>query len=276
MPYLTHPSGVKTFYLDDDYTDPWTPSETILIHHGFGRQSSFWYKWIPVLSAKYRVIRRDALGHGHSSPAPRGHPKTVESLLEEVVDTLDQLKIDKVHFLGESTGGIFGEFMAAHYPERLHSLTICASPLAFGPAGQALISAGYPSVVNTIHELGLKGFGEECAKVLNTGEGKPAGYRDWWFKQFTTATTQGVADYAEVIIRKDFDANLIMDKIKVPLLALAPPDSKLVNLDDQRRLVETVPNGSLEIVPNAGHEVYLDNADFCQEKFLSFLASLKK
>lgn len=276
MPYLTHPSGVKTFYLDDDFTDPWTPSETILIHHGFGRQSSFWYKWAPVLSAKYRVIRRDALGHGHSSPAPKGHPKTVESLLEEIVDTLDQLEIEKVHFLGESTGGIFGEFFAARYPDRILSLTICASPLVFGPAGQALLSAGYPSIVDTIHALGLKAWGEEATKVLKTGEGKPKEYLDWWFEQFTIATTQGVADYAEVIIRKDFDANLIMDQIKTPLLALAPADSGLISLDDQKRLVNTVPNGRLEIVTSGGHEVYLDDAEFCQEKFLEFLASLKK
>jgi pimeloyl-ACP methyl ester carboxylesterase len=87
MPHLTHHSGQKTFYFDD-FSDLWTPTETILIHHGWGRNSNFWYKWIPV-AKKYRVIRRDALGHGYSSAPPKDHPKTIDSLSDEIIDTLD-------------------------------------------------------------------------------------------------------------------------------------------------------------------------------------------
>jgi hypothetical protein len=59
MPYLTHPNGQKTFYLDDNFSPPWKPQEAILIQHGFARHSAFWFHWIPILSQHYRVIRRD-------------------------------------------------------------------------------------------------------------------------------------------------------------------------------------------------------------------------
>lgn len=34
--------------------------------------------------------------------------------------------------------------------------------------------------------------------------------------------------------------------------------------------------GGLELVETIGHEIYLDEAKICQEKFLDFLQSLKK
>lgn len=75
------------------------------------------------------MIRRDALGHGHSSGAPKDHPKTIEAVAGEIVDTLDQLKLDKVHYLGESTGGIFASFLGAKYLDCFHSVVTCGSPL---------------------------------------------------------------------------------------------------------------------------------------------------
>jgi pimeloyl-ACP methyl ester carboxylesterase len=61
------------------------------------------------------VIRRDLRGHGYSS-----YPKTDEAyeytsdiILDEILDTLDALGVEKVHFLGESTGGMLGEILAA-------------------------------------------------------------------------------------------------------------------------------------------------------------------
>lgn len=119
MPFTTHTNGQKTYYDDDDFTDPWKSSETILIQHGFGRSLAFWYHWIPVLVRKYRVIHRDARGHGKSSaPDSRdSYHYTVDRILEEIIDTLDHLGLQKIHWLGESTGGIWGEAMAAKYPD---------------------------------------------------------------------------------------------------------------------------------------------------------------
>lgn len=278
MPYLTHPSGQKTFYYDDCFANPWEPIETILIHHGFGRNSNFWFQWVPVLAKKYRVIRRDALGHGYSPPPPRDNPpKDLDAYLDDVVDTLDQLNIEKVHYIGESTGGIFGDFLAARHPERLLSLTICGSPLAFGKAGQDLLSFGYSPIQETIRGMGMRPWGEACFKVLQTGAGKgyPDGFKKWWLDQFSIPLEKGVSAYADIICREDFGVNLIIDKIKVPMLLLSPSDSPLVNVDDQKRLAKAT-EGRLELIETHAHEIYLDEAEICQKKFLGFLASLKK
>ena len=57
-------NNYETHYELDDFTDPWKPAETIVIQHGLGRSSRFWYHWVPLLARHYRVIRRDMRGHG--------------------------------------------------------------------------------------------------------------------------------------------------------------------------------------------------------------------
>lgn len=113
--FARHPNNQLTHYIRNSFVDPWKSHETILIQHGFGRHAEFWYHWIPALSRHYHVIRRDLRGHGYSSYPKEGEKYTMDldTILGEVVDTLDQLGVEKVHFLGESTGGMLGEIMAA-------------------------------------------------------------------------------------------------------------------------------------------------------------------
>jgi pimeloyl-ACP methyl ester carboxylesterase len=113
--YIRHPNNQKTHYIRNSFVDPWKPHDTILIQHGFGRHAEFWYHWVPVLSRQFHVIRRDLRGHGHSTYPEGGEEYNfdVETIVGEIVDTLDQLGVEKCHFLGESTGGMLGEIMAA-------------------------------------------------------------------------------------------------------------------------------------------------------------------
>lgn len=105
MPSITHRNGQTTSYLDSNFTDPWTTHETILIQHGFARSSSFWYHWIPILSRHYRVIRRDARGHGLSSTPPDDYDYSVDEILLEIIDTLDQIGGQEGAFFGREHGG---------------------------------------------------------------------------------------------------------------------------------------------------------------------------
>lgn len=113
--YVVHKNGQKSHYIENDFTDPWKPHDTILIQHGFGRHAAFWYHWVPILSRRYRVIRRDLRGHGYSTypKTGDGYAYTSDTILDEMIETLDELGVEKVHFLGESTGGMLGEILAA-------------------------------------------------------------------------------------------------------------------------------------------------------------------
>ena len=275
MPFITHNNGQKTFYLDDDFADPWKPHDTILIQHGFGRNSAFWYKWVAVLAQHYRVIRRDARGHGQSSAPGKDYKYDIDTILEEIVDTLDQLHVSKVHYLGESTGGIWGEFLAARHPERLLSLTICSSPLYMPQAAQDMLAFGHGTWAEACRQLGSRGWGEALAKSVGTDQISDSKFLGWWLDQVSVPSGESLGDHAELLCDSSFDARRIMNQIKVPMLLLTPADSVLINLDEQKKLHETVPGSQMEVIPGRGHEIYLDQAELCQQKFLEFLEKLK-
>lgn len=273
MPYITHPSGQKTHYIIDDFTDPWKPRETILIQHGFARHAAFWYHWIPALSRHYRIIRRDARGHGLSSyppfPSTDSYDYSVETILDEIIDTLDQLNIGKVHFLGESTSGILGCILAAKHPDRLHSLTICSTPTHLPPAAQKMFAFGHIDWPTACLELGSRGWAQSLAKVPGTVSMPEGEYVEWWVEQVSHSNSEGLAGYADFLCK--VDCSPYLSQIKVPTLILAPMRSAATTIENQKAIQAQIPGSRLALIDAAGHEIYVQEPEACQQAFLEFV-----
>ena len=58
--------GTELFYTVDDFTDPWTEPQTVLMHHGMAKNHRMWFGWVPTIARHYRVIRFDMRGMGQS------------------------------------------------------------------------------------------------------------------------------------------------------------------------------------------------------------------
>ncbi|EUC48466.1 hypothetical protein COCMIDRAFT_87333 [Bipolaris oryzae ATCC 44560] len=280
--YILHPNGQKSHYILNDFTDPWKPHETVLIQHGFGRHSAFWYHWIPALSRHYRVVRRDLRGHGYSSyPGQKqtaegdgDYEYNVDTIIGEIIDTLDQLGLQKVHFLGESTSGMLGEILAARHPERLLSLTVCSSPTYLPPAALQMFAFGHKDWPTACRQLGTRGWTEALAQVPGTIPISDSVYLPWYLGQVEVSDGEGLAQYAEFLSK--LDARPWLDKIKVPTLILSPTQSAAVKAQDMEALRDTIPGSQLVPIFKPGHEIYVTAAEECQQAFLAFLEGLKK
>ena len=278
MPTITHPNGQTTYYEDDNFSDPWKTPETIMIQHGWARHSAFWYHWVPMLSRHYRIIRRDARGHGRSSSPPEsGYDYSLDTILSEMIDTIDQLGLQKVHLLGESTGGIFCEALAAKYPDRLLSLTTCSTPMFLPQAAQDTLAFGHRSWPAACREMGSSAYAANAAKILGTDQMPDKAYVKWWISQVAMCSAEGLAGQAELLGK--LDARNFVRDIKVPTLILAPTKSSLANLkgtDSQEELHGKIAGSKLVVIDGVGHEIYVDRPEECQKAFLEFLADLRK
>ena len=110
MPSVRTGDGVEIHYRLDDFRDPWIegPGETIVMSHGFARSMVWWTQWAPALARRYRVLRYDIRGCGRSSVAPEGTPWSADRIAADVVDVIDALDIDAVHWVGFESGGPVG------------------------------------------------------------------------------------------------------------------------------------------------------------------------
>src|SRR2546428_7834047 len=86
--------NLRLYYEDDDFTDPWAASETVILHHGNAKNSQLWYAWVPLLAGEYRVIRLDARGVCKSSIPEPCHPWSLEGIAPDVLHLIDYLQID--------------------------------------------------------------------------------------------------------------------------------------------------------------------------------------
>jgi pimeloyl-ACP methyl ester carboxylesterase len=76
------------------------------------------------LKGEYKLILIDVRGHGVSGKPHDPNAYKLELLVNDVIKVLDDLGINKAHFLGFSMGGWIGFGIGKYAPERFHSLII--------------------------------------------------------------------------------------------------------------------------------------------------------
>jgi 3-oxoadipate enol-lactonase len=87
--------------------------QDLLLVHPFPAHHGIWAPVAEMLSTRYRVILPDVRGLGQSSPGDG--PATMQKHADDLVRVLDELKVGKVVFAGNSIGGyIFFEFWRRH------------------------------------------------------------------------------------------------------------------------------------------------------------------
>ncbi len=92
--------------------------------HGAGGSSSTWFKQIRAFRKEYNILLVDLRGHGQSARGLWEKGDSFAEIAKEVVDVLDELKIEKTHIIGMSLGTIVAQTIADHHPERITSLIL--------------------------------------------------------------------------------------------------------------------------------------------------------
>ena len=95
----------------------------VMMAHAMGTSHRIWDWQGPALVDRYSLLRYDWRGHGDSD-APPG-PYTLQQFISDAIAVMDALGINKVHWVGISTGGMIGQGLGIYYPERIASLTLC-------------------------------------------------------------------------------------------------------------------------------------------------------
>ena len=128
MPTVRVNPELELHYYEDDFSDPWRDAPAILLQHGFSRNGRFWYNWVPLLSREFRVLRPDLRGMGRSVMEEENYQPSLDAFAEDVLRILDDARVEKVVYVGESFGGIVGLKFAHAYPERTRALVLCNTP----------------------------------------------------------------------------------------------------------------------------------------------------
>ena len=119
MPYADS-NGVKIHYHVEGDGPP------IILQHGFSGNLHDWASagYVDALNHDYTLILADTRGHGKSDKPHDVESYDMKLKSDDVVAVLDDLGINKAHYMGYSLGGRTGYGVAKHAPERFHSVII--------------------------------------------------------------------------------------------------------------------------------------------------------
>jgi pimeloyl-ACP methyl ester carboxylesterase len=98
----------------------------LVLLHGWPQHAGMWESVVPELSKRFRCIAPDLRGLG-ASPAPAdGYDKP--TLAQDVLDTMDDLGIDRASFIGHDWGCVITAIIATDHPERMVKGLMLSAP----------------------------------------------------------------------------------------------------------------------------------------------------
>jgi 3-oxoadipate enol-lactonase len=128
MPRVTLPEGASVHCAVDDFLWPWDTSTPVLMMQGFARNALFWNRWVHGDRRNPPRLSPGLLGLRPLRPAAGGLSLYPRDIGAQIMAVLDILALPRVHWVGESSGGIIGLLLTAAHPERIASLVLCNTP----------------------------------------------------------------------------------------------------------------------------------------------------
>ena len=214
--------------------------ETIVLVPGIDGTTLFFYRQIPLLSEKLRVV---------TFPLPDNSECTMRSLVGELHDVIAGLNLDEGVFLcGESFGGALSLSFALEHPNLLKGLvTLNSFPrfrkrlqLGLGPTLLKLIPWGTMSFARRFTKSKL-----HTSTTLNQDLRK--------FREKSRAI--GRLGYIRRIeILRSYDIRSRLREIEVPTLCLAADKDQLVSsVEEARYMTERMPRATMKVLKGYGH-----------------------
>ncbi|MBC9930057.1 alpha/beta fold hydrolase [Chitinophaga qingshengii] len=125
--YFITGDGVRIAYRIDGQED----KPVLVLSNSIATSYHMWDIQIDAFTPHFRILRFDTRGNGSSS-APDGD-YSINRMALDVIELLDHLGLDRVHFMGLSLGGYIAQYLAIHAPERIDRLILAHTAPYLGP-----------------------------------------------------------------------------------------------------------------------------------------------
>ena len=267
MPTVRLAEGLCLHCAVDDYLWPWERPTPVLMMHGFARNAAFWNRWVPAIAESRRIYRPDLLGCGASDVPPAGYHYTPEKIAAELLAVFEAMSLSRVHWVGESSGGIIGLLLAAAHPERITSLVLCNTPTRISDEIKGIYALGRESTAAAIRAYGT---GEWCRRTLGYRldvEHASEALREWCIAEMDKTRPDIAAALHECF--EVIDTKPLLPQISTPALLLSGNNSRIAS-EQQKILAASLRHGRLELFAGYGHGVNLLQPERCARAALDF------
>lgn len=241
------------------------PDGSAIVFTGsLGTDLTMWKTQSDRLGERFRTLRYDIRGHGHSD-VPDG-PYSIADLGSDLVALLDRVGIERASLCGLSIGGMISMWVAAQHPERVERVVLCCTSALLGPPegwhqrAATVRAEGVEAIADAVLERWFTpGFAAQHPQVIEDMRGR-----------LVATPAEGYAGCCEAIAAMDLTGDL--GSISAPTLVLSGADDPATPPVHGRRIAELIPGARFEVVSPAAHLATVERPDLTTAMILRFLS----
>ncbi|MCB1167299.1 MAG: alpha/beta fold hydrolase [Leptospiraceae bacterium] len=211
-------------------------------------------------SHRYRTLTVDLPGHGRAKlESDQPAINAVADYARAIIEMLDQAEVQKAHLVGHSMGGMIGQYLAVHHPERLHSMVL-------------ICSSAHPQfdarLVADLLKPDKKDQALDLMNDLNYSEATSTEMRKRAREILGTVPWPVVVGDFEAC--QSFDVRDALERISIPTFVIAGASDRLISPSDSQFIADSIPQATLTSI-EAGHMVVVEKPQELSDMVHSFL-----
>ncbi len=241
----------------------------VLLIMGLSFTHQMWFRVLPTLASRFRVILFDNRGVGLSG-VPNG-PYTMRQMARDAAAVLDAAGASSAHVIGASMGGMIAQELALSFPARVRSLLLACT-------SHGGLLARWPRFVPP---RGVKwGDAERRARELAVvpwlySPSTPIDRirEDLEVQCCSPLTYKGfINQFAGILLWSSY---LRLPAIRVPTLVVHGDSDRLVPPGNGRVVAARIPGAHFHLIHDAGHILTTDQPDACRRLLIEFLRQVR-
>jgi len=255
-------NGLKVYYVIAGAVS----RPAIVLIHGFPMGSEMWQSQIHALKRNYRVLAYDLRGQGRSETGDGQF--TVESLVDDLIALLDELRIERAILSGLSMGGYVALRAIERYTDRVKGLILCDTRSEADSNEGKLARA---STIKAIKKDGVRRFATSFLRDALS----PSGFSD---VRLVRAASRIICKNRPLglcgtllAVAARTDTSGFLPKIEVPTLILVGEQDRITPPDLSGRMHAAIQCSELHTISHAGHLSNLENPSDFNRRLLEFL-----
>jgi 3-oxoadipate enol-lactonase len=235
---------------------------TLVLSNSLGTNLALWEPQAPAFAKTFRVLRYDSRGHGQTSATSGEY--SVELLARDVLDLLDALELQHVHFCGLSVGGMTGMWLVANAPQRLDKLVLCNTSPKIGTA------ESWNARIQAVREGGTKSVAQIVVERWFTSDfrAKNSAIVEKTKSMIESTSREGYLGTCAAV--RDFDFWASLKIISTPALVIAGTHDVAATPADAQKLAREI-KGAHYVELAAAHISNIEDAGRFTEAVSAFL-----
>ena len=231
----------------------------VILIHGAGGHHLFWPPQVRRIPNQ-RIFAVDLPGHGKSEGL--GY-HAIDDYAGEIIGFIRALKLNAAVLAGHSMGGAVALKAAIRSPNRVLGLCLVGTGARLRVSPAILQSASDPSTFETAVRL-----------ITDNSFAPDADPRLKGLGVQRMAETRPSVLYGDLLACDAYSAADQLSKVSTPTYILCGALDKMVPLKSSEFLRDNITGAKMEILPNAGHMLMLEQPDQTADRLSSFLNSL--